>query len=125
MSASIVRPGDVVILDPADQRVIVFDWDLLNLTAGTEATTSTFTITAIRQSGVTALTADNASRLTAASATTVLGRTVTGDNRVTQVRLLATTATAGDEYELANKVVTSDAVPQTKEQSIGVYIRQR
>jgi hypothetical protein len=125
MSIVVVQAGDLVVLDPSDIRVIAFDWDVRNFASTVQASTSTFTITAIRQTGVTALTKDNESKLTAAQATTAFGRTVTGDNRGTQLRLNATTATLNDLYEVANKVVTNESPSQTKEQSIQVLIQQR
>src|SRR5687767_6582447 len=125
MSVTVLRPGSgLLVLDPSDVRTVAFDWDRANLRSGVTISTSTFTITAIRQAGATALTKDNPSILSAADATTVCERTVT-ISRVTQVRLIATTATAGDEYELANTIVTSESPTQTKEQSIRVLIQQR
>jgi len=125
MSIVVVRSGEDIELDPSDERVICFDWDRVNLATGTQINTSTFTITVIKQIGGTALTKDNESRLTAAQATTALGRTVSTDNRATQLRVLATTATEGDKYELANKVVLNDTPAQTKEQSVRIVIRNR
>jgi hypothetical protein len=106
-----VDAGDTVILDPADIRVIDFDWDTRNLASGVSISTSTWTITAIKQSGATALTKDNES-------------IVTG-NRKTRVRLIATTATRGDKYEVASKITTSETPSQTKEQSFTVVIQSR
>ena len=111
-------------LDPSDSRTIAFDWDARSLRASVTISTSTFTITAIRQSGATALTKDNASILNAADATTVCERTV-GASRVTQVRLIATTATEGDDYELANTITTSESPTQTKTLSCLVRIRNQ
>lgn len=111
MTAIVVTPGSDIKLDPADKRAIVFDWDTLNLGTGVTISTSTWTITAIIQTG-TALTKDNESILSG--------------NRKAQVRLDATTATVGDEYEVANKIVTTGETPaQTKERSVRVLIRQR
>ena len=121
MSVETLRPdGGVLSLDPSETRTIAFDWDF-NLRADITISTSTYTITVVRQSGATALTKDNPSILNAADGTVAVERTV-GASRVTQVRLIATTATAGDEYELANTIVTSESPTQTKEQSIRVLI---
>lgn len=111
MATVTVRPSDLIVLDPSEKRVVVFDWDDDNLAASVTITSSIFTITAIRQSGATALTKDTPSVLT-------------GD-RKTQVRLDATTATVGDEYELANTIVTNESPAQTKEQSIRILIQNR
>lgn len=124
MSVLRVRPGDLVRLDPSDIRNIAFD-HRSQLKSGVTASTVTFTITAIRQSGLTALTKDNEGRLTAAQATIALEETVADDNVVTQLRLNATTATVSDLYEVAAKILTSETIPQTKEQSIQVLINQR
>lgn len=111
MSAVTIRSGDLLILDPAESRVVQFDWDADNLASAVTISTSTFTITAITQSGATALTKDNPSILTG--------------SRKTQVRLIATTATAGDLYELANTITTGESPTQTKEQSIQVRIQNK
>jgi len=70
------------------------------------------------------LSKDNPSILSAPNATIVCERTV-GASRVTQVRLIGTTATLGDEYELANTIVTDETPTQTKEQSIRVLVQNR
>jgi Na+-translocating ferredoxin:NAD+ oxidoreductase RnfC subunit len=98
-------------LDPSDIRVIQFDWDDEALPAGVTITTSTFTISVIRQSGVTALTKDNP--------------TIVSGSRKTQVRLLATTATAGDKYRLMNTIVTNESPAQTIERQITVLVQNQ
>lgn len=110
MTAITIRPSEPVELDPSDKRVVQFDWDAENLAASVTIT-SVFTISVVTQIGATALTKDNPSLLTG--------------NRKTQVRLDATTATAGDEYLLANTVTTDESPAQVKEQSIRVLIRNR
>ena len=110
MSTVSVRSGDLIVLDPADSRIIQFDWDAENLATGVTISTSTFTITAIQQAG-TILTKDNPSILSG--------------SRKTQVRIIATTATVGDLYELSNTIVTSETPTQTKEQSVKVLIQNR
>ena len=111
MATVTVKPGDTIVYDPADVRTVVFDWDNDNLATSVETSTSTFTITTVTQNGATILTKDNPSILTG--------------NRKTQVRLIATTATAGDVYELANTIVTNESPTQTKEQSIRVLVQNR
>lgn len=111
MSTVTLHPGDLIVLDPSDKRVVVFDWSALNLATGVTISTSTFTISVIKQNGVTALTKDNPSILSG--------------TRKTQVRLDATTATLGDLYELANAIVTSETPSQTKEQSVRILIQNQ
>jgi hypothetical protein len=111
MTTVSIQPESTIILDPSDKRTVVFDWDERNLAQAVTVSASVWTITAIRQIGVTALTKDNESLVTG--------------NRKTQVRLLATTATVGDEYQLSNKVTTSDSPVQEKEQSIRILIQNR
>lgn len=124
MSVLVVYPGDEIVLDPSDKRVLCFDWDKRNLATSITINASVWTITAIKQAGA-ALTKDNESTLTAALASAAVGRTVTLNDRVSQVRLDATTATVGDEYELANKITTTETPQQVKEQSIRVLIQNR
>lgn len=108
MSATI-PVGGLLLLDPSDKRVIQFNWE--SLPTGAEISTSTFTISVVRQNGGTALTKDNES-------------IVTG-NRKTQVRLLATTATAGDRYTLANAIVTNESPAQTIERQIAILVENQ
>lgn len=108
-----ITAGGLVVLDPGDKRVIQFDWGTDTLAAGVEIASSgsTFTITAIKQNGATALTKDQES-------------IVTG-NRKTQLRLLATTATAGDRYRVDNTIVTNESPAQTHDQGFYVLIQNR
>lgn len=124
MSVTVLSPPASIGLDPSDVRTIAFDWDRKSLRAGVTISTSTWTITAIKQSGVTALTKDTPSILSAADATTVCERTV-AISRVTQVRLIATTATEGDDYEVTNTIVTSETPTQTKTLSCVVRVRNQ
>ncbi len=110
MSTVTIRPGNTVVLDPSDKRVVQFDWDAENLAAAVTIT-SAWTITAEKQNGAQPLGKDNPS--------------VLSGNRKTQVRLDATTATVGDEYILANTVTTNESPAQVKEQSIRVLIQDR
>lgn len=106
-----IRAGGLLILDPADKRVIQFDWDTEGLPPGVEISTSSFTISAQLQNGATALTKDQES-------------IVTG-NRKTQLRLLATTATAGDRYLVANQVVTNESPAQTIERQFTALVQNQ
>jgi hypothetical protein len=108
MSEWIYSDGTIV-FDPSDKRVIEFDWGSEGLETGVEISTSTWTITAIKQIGVTALTADNPS--------------IGADNRTTQTRLLATTATVGDRYWVSNKIVTDENPAQEIEQRFKVMVQ--
>lgn len=124
MSVTVLRHSALIGFDPGDTRTIAFDWDRKSLREGVTITTSTFTITAIRQSGATALTKDNPSILNAVDATAALERDVEA-SRVTQVRVIGSTATEGDLYELANTIVTSESPAQTKEQSVRILIQNQ
>lgn len=112
MSVITVKPGDLVTLDPSDKKVIVFDFDALNLATGViltnAATAYGITIGVVKQGGTTALTFDNAS--------------LTGSSRKVQARFLATTATLGDRYTVSVKGTTNESPVQEKEYSIDVLI---
>lgn len=107
-----IQAGGRLVLDPSDKRLVEFDWDTTALPSGVQISTSSFTITAVRQQGVTALTKDNEGF-------------VSGSTRQTQVRLLATTATAGDSYYVSNKIVTDETPAQEIERRVLVVIRDR
>lgn len=110
MSEETIQEGGLVRMDPSDKRVFQFNWDDTTvLASGVEITTSTWTITAIRQSGVTALTKDNES--------------IVSGNRKTQLRLLATTATEGDKYVISNKVVTNETPSQEIEKGFSITVQ--
>ena len=119
-----VDEGGTLTFDPADIANVVFD-HRLQLHPGVKAASVTFTITAIKQGGMTALTKDNESRLLAADATIALEEAITDDYVATQLRLNATTATEGDEYAVASKIVTNESPTQTKERSVRVVIQNR
>jgi hypothetical protein len=123
-SVLVVDEGETITFDPADVANVAFD-HRSQLHAGIQAASVVFTITAIRQGGVTALTKDSEARLTAADATIALEETISTDYVVTQLRLIATTATEGDEYAVASKIVTTENPTQTKERSIRVVIQNR
>ena len=115
MATVTVFPGALITLDPSDKKVIVFDFDALNLAAGVELTNTGpsfgITIAVIRQNGATALTFDNAGLVTG--------------NRKVQARFLATTATLGDKYTVSVKGITNEAPVQEKEYSITILIQDR
>ena len=109
MSVTTIYSGDLLLMDPSDKRVIQMDWGALP--DGVTINTSVYTITAIKQNGVTALTKDNES--------------VSAGSRATQLRLLATTATAGDRYQVSNKVTTTESPAQEIERSYFVRIENK
>lgn len=108
---SSIQAGGLLILDPSDQKVISFDWDADALEAGVQISSSTFTISVIRQTGAQPLTKDSPSILTG--------------NRKTQVRLIATTATEGDRYLVSNAIVTNESPAQTLERQIKVLVQNQ
>lgn len=106
-----IQAGGMIVLDPSDKRVILFDWDDTDvLAAGVEISSSVYTITPIRQ-------ANEANDLTKDNESLVAG------NRKTQVRLDATTASLGDAYWISNKVTTNEVPAQTIEQRYKVLIQ--
>jgi hypothetical protein len=123
MSSVVVIPDKVglMVLQATDSRNIAFDWDAIGLRDNATISTSTFTISILQQGGATILTKDTPSILTGADATVICERTI-GDSRVTQVRLIATTATAGDLYEVRNVIVTNESPAQTKTGRVRVEI---
>ena len=105
-----IRPNDQITLDPSDEQVVQWDWtDRVVATAA--ISTSTFTVTAIKQNGGTTVTLDSASILVS--------------NRVTQIRIKATTATAGDQCWINNKIVTNEGPAQTWERRIKVLVQNQ
>jgi hypothetical protein len=106
-----IYAGNVLVMDPSDKRLVTFDWDSEALPAAATISTSVWTITAIRQSGVTALTNDNES--------------IGASSRTTITRLLATTATVGDLYWVSNKVTLSGSPAQEVEQRFKVLIQDQ
>jgi len=106
-----IRSGEQLTLDPSDKGVIVFDWDAENLADAVTISTSTFTITTLKQGGTMVLTKDSES--------------IVSGNRKTQLRLLATTATSGDKYQVHNKIVTAESPAQEKERSFFVLVQDK
>lgn len=104
-----IRAGGLAVFDPSDERVIQFDWDTEALADGVTITSSVFTIEAIQQAGVTALTKDNEG--------------IVAGSRKTSVRLLATTATAGDSYWVNNKITTNETPAQKIERRFKVLVQ--
>jgi hypothetical protein len=108
-----VQSGAYVSKDVDTSKVYTFDWDLNSLAAAVTIASSAWAIGPLAPSSTdSGLTFDNAARLTAAQATAALGRTVTLDNRATQVRLIG--GTVGQKYEVENTIVTSESPAQTK-----------
>lgn len=112
MSVVTVAPGDLIVLDPSDKRIVEFDWDEENLADAVTIVDSVFRIGNVRvRSALAVLTKDNP--------------IILSGSRKTQVRLDATTASVGDRYELANAITTSETPAQIKEQSIRILIQNR
>ncbi len=108
MSTVTIVPGALIAKDPNDIKVYEFDWDTSSLAALVTIVTNTFTITAIKPSGDTALTMDNP--------------TILAGSRTTQIRLKG--GTLGARYEIANTIVTNESPAQTKERSFQLLIEQ-
>jgi hypothetical protein len=105
MSVIYIQPGQLIVKDPSDEKVVAFDWITNNVQSGATITASTFTVTAVKPSKTdTALILDSAN----------LG----GNGRV---RMKG--GTLGQIYEIANKIVTNESPAQTKEKSFRVLIQ--
>lgn len=107
--------GDYVSIDGADQS----DYNITAQITVTAASTFTYTVANSPTTPATGRIAFGGPSLTKDNPSILSG------DRKTQVRLDATTATLGDEYELANAIVTNESPAQTKEQSIRVLIQNR
>lgn len=107
-----VQDGALIVKDPSDSAVLVFDWNAFNLGAGAAISTSTWTLTGLRgDTTTTPVTKDNETVVTGSS------------NRKTQVRLLA--GAAGSLWRLDNKIVTDETPSQQKERSILIKVESR
>jgi hypothetical protein len=105
-----VHSGDLVVQDPSDARVYVFDWGAENLPALVEISgAATWTLTTLYPVGATALTKDNESVLVG--------------NRQAQVRLQG--GQHGAKYNVACRITTNESPAQTKEQSFDVLVENR
>lgn len=111
MAAVTVAPGAELIYDPNDKRTVVFDFDAVNLAASAALASAVLTITALKQNGANPLSFDNGGLL--------------AGNRKFQARLLATTATLGDHYQVSVKGTTNETPSQDKEYSIFVLIQDK
>src|SRR5262245_27082843 len=108
MSIVTIPVQETVTFDPSDIKVVKFDFDSRNLGNGVTILSNIFTITALIQNGVTALTKDSES--------------IVDSSRNTELRLFATTTSLGDRYRVSSKVTTSESPQQTKEYSFFVQI---
>lgn len=121
MSIVTILSGGLTTKDPDASKAIPGDWDTKSLAPTVTIVTSVWTITALSPSTIdAALTKDSDAILTAAQATAALQRTVTGDSRVTLVRLIG--GTLGQLYELENTITTSETPSQIKVGTVRVLI---
>ena len=105
-----VYAGDLVVQDPSDIRIYVFDWGTSNLATGVEiAGSATWTITAVAPSDATLITKDQES--------------IVSGNRKAKVRLQG--GTNGARYNIACKITTNETPAQTKEQSFDMLVQHR
>jgi hypothetical protein len=112
-----IRSGGLTTKDPNSSEVFHFDWDNEHLYSTALISSSSFFI-----SGTDAvLTKDNEgigpSNLLLDNGTTLHA------NRYTQLRLIA--GTLGVKYTVTNRIVTNEAIPQTKDASFKVLIQER
>ena len=118
-----INPGDQVTQDPSDARIYIVDWDY-NLATGVQIAESDWSVRSLRPTFTDAgLTTDNDLLLTAAQATTALGRSVAADDRVSQVRISG--GRLHQVYEVANRIVTTETPSQTKERSFRLLVAQQ
>jgi hypothetical protein len=100
-----VRAGGTVVKDPNAEEVFQFDWGTEHLAASVQIASSQFFISGV--DGV--LVKDNEGILPL--------------NRSTQLRLRA--GTLDVKYTVTNRIVTNEVVPQTKDASFKVLIKER
>jgi len=106
MTTIVISPGKTVRHDPNETRVYQFDWDTYALAVGASIVSNVFTITAVWPSTTdAALTKDNES--------TIAGRK-------TQLRLIG--GTAGQKYNVANRITTNETPAQIFEESFFVQV---
>lgn len=123
MASVTIAPGDQITKDPSAIRSYVVDWDLLNLAPGATIVSSDWYSIGLRPSFTDdGLTLDSGVLLTAAEATDALGRTVTLDNRVTQIR--ASAGTMNQTYRVTNSITTDEVPAQVKHKSFLVLVEQ-
>lgn len=109
MPVLIVRDGGVVTKDPADQRVILVDWDTDNLPDTAQIAQSTFTITRLSGSSDTPLTHDSAA--------------IMDGGRNTQLRIVG--GALGSLWRVDNTIVTNESPAQTKDRHFKVWVQQK
>jgi len=114
-----IRAGGLIVKDPNSSELFAIDWDVEHLRAGVQIASQSFFI--VGPDAV--LTKDNEALLTAAQATAQFERTVTVDNRGTQLRLLA--GTLGAKYTVTNRITTNESPSQVKDASFKVLIQSR
>jgi hypothetical protein len=105
MTVPTIRPSGLIAKDPNSSVVYQFDWTDYLTNLGRTINTSTFMVTG----SDAVLTTDNPS-------------VITGDLK-TQVRLLA--GTAGVEYTLTNRIVTTGSPAVTDDRSILVFVQDQ
>jgi len=84
------------------------DWDTNALRTGVTIISSSHSITAVKQSGDTALTTDS--------------EAIGDDERTTQARLISTNVSDGDLYRWDNTIVTNETPAQTLTRSVDVFV---
>lgn len=105
--------------DPTDSSVFVFDWDAIGLPAGVTIADYGFTTTYVR--GGARDVNNNPTVLLVVESPVLLS----GLRKVqVSVRMSETGLGAGSIWRVANRIVTNETTPQTKERSFFVKVGQ-
>ena len=109
MATLYIRDGGLFSKDPEDQKVVKFDWDDENLSAGVTISSNTFTITQLKGASTTPLTKDNES--------------IVDSSRNTQLRLIG--GTLGAIYKVESQITTSESPSQVKNRHFKLKIEDK
>lgn len=108
-----IDDGGLIVKDPSDVAVYVFDWATANLAAGVTITSCDFLVTALRPTTATLPTLTE----------TGSGLGILAGNRTTAVKV--TGGTLGARYELSNTIVTSETPAVTKNRKVRILVENR
>lgn len=104
----IINDNGLATKDPADELLYEFRWGTRHLPATAQIANSSFTITALRPVGDTALISDSAA---------------TVGTQTTKIRLMD--GTVGALYRITNQIITNELPAQTIERSFLLLIEQK
>lgn len=104
-----ITDGELVVQEPTENLVYLFDWDAFNLATSVTISNSSWTLSVVEGANTTPLTNDNPS-------------IVTG-SRKTQTRIQG--GTEGTEYKIENTITTNESPAQIKVRSFRMLIGHR